>query len=91
MTELAIRTAIVRALRQAGAYVLVTTGVSQVGTPDLLVCWQGRFIALEVKQPKNYATKMQHSQIARIEAAGGLALVVRSVAEALATITNTQL
>lgn len=87
MTELAIRRGIVRALRQAGAYVLVTTGVAQAGTPDLLICWQGRFLALEVKQPKNYTTLSQRGQLLRIEGAGGTAKVVHSISEALMALT----
>ena len=83
MTELAIRNAIVRALRQRGCFVLVTTGVALAGCPDLLVCHEGRFIALEVKQPGNYHTRIQRARLAHIKQAGGTAEVVRSVEEAL--------
>ena len=84
MTELATRTAIIRALRQAGCYVLVTTGVAQAGTPDLLVCWRGRFLAFEVKTDKGgRVSPSQAFMLRKIAAAGGAALVVRSVREAL--------
>lgn len=84
VSELTTRTAIVRALRRAGAWTIVTTGVAQAGAPDLLVCYLGRFIALEVKADKGGRVSPQQSLMLRkIEAAGGTAQVVRSVDEAL--------
>ena len=62
------------------------------GIPDLLLCVDGLFIAMEIKFPKpgesieharGRATIQQRSQIKRIIAAGGMAGVVTSVDEAL--------
>jgi len=83
VTELAIRTAIVRALTERGCWVLVTTGVALSGTPDILACHEGRFVALEVKQNGGYPSRIQRHRLAQIKKAGGEARVVRSVAEAL--------
>ncbi len=85
-SELSIRTAIVRAFKERGCWVLVTRGVSTVGCPDLLVCYEGRFFALEVKQPRRYATRIQLKVLLDIDAAGGVAVVVRSVDDALALL-----
>ena len=85
-TELTIRNAIVRALKGVGCYVLVTTGVADSGTPDLLVCWRGRFIALEVKREGMKATKLQRQRIETIHGAGGTATTVHSVEEALGAL-----
>lgn len=49
------------------------------GFPDLLVCYQGKFIALEVKTPKGTATKQQEYVMQNINEQGGIAEVVRSV------------
>lgn len=49
------------------------------GIPDLLVCHHGHFVALEVKRPGERATPIQRAQLERIEKAGGIAEVVRSV------------
>ena len=56
-------------------------GIYSQGVPDLLVCYKGRFIALEVKTPDNKAgpTRLQRAQLAQIRASGGLGYVVRSV------------
>lgn len=57
-----------------------------MGTPDLLVCYQGRFFGMEVKQPKNYPTKIQRHRLEQIALAGGVGVVVRSVDDALAAL-----
>ena len=49
------------------------------GIPDIVVCYKGRFIALEVKVGKNKPTKLQAATIDKIRQAGGTASVVRSV------------
>ena len=86
-SELSIRTAIVKALKERGCWVVATTGISLVGCPDLLVCIPGgEFMALEVKQPGAYATKIQKKVMFDIEHAGGIVDIVRSVDEALALL-----
>jgi hypothetical protein len=56
------------------------------GIPDIIVCFRGQFVALEVKQPGGKPTPLQTATIAKIKAAGGAAAVVTSVAEAKAII-----
>jgi len=51
------------------------------GIPDLIVCYKGRFIAFECKVGNNGPTILQSVTIKQIIAAGGYAMVVRSVAE----------
>ena len=49
------------------------------GIPDIIVCYKGRFIALEAKVGKNQPTRLQAATIEQIKRAGGIAAVVRSV------------
>lgn len=49
------------------------------GTPDFLVCYKGRFIALECKVGNNEPTKEQEACLAFIHANGGTCEVVRSL------------
>lgn len=51
------------------------------GIPDLIVCYKGRFIAFECKVGKNKPTALQAITIGQIAAAGGYAVVVRTVDE----------
>jgi len=83
--ESAIQLRIIAALRAAGAYV-TKFSAGDVGTPDLLVCYQGRFFGMEVKQLKNYPTKIQRHRLEQIALAGGVGVVVRSVDDALAAL-----
>lgn len=53
----------------------------EVGIPDLLVCFRGRFIGLEVKLPGEKPSPVQRVVLRSIEEAGGIAAVVTSVAE----------
>lgn len=55
------------------------------GTSDILGAWKGRMLAIEVKRdktelgPKTYPSKEQKLFLARIQAAGGIAFVARSL------------
>jgi Holliday junction resolvase len=58
------------------------------GIPDIICCYRGRFIGFEVKTDVGEPTKLQLSAIRKIKAAGGNALVVRSVEETRAVIED---
>ena len=51
------------------------------GIPDIICCYKGRFLGLEVKQPSGRLTELQKRTIDKINTAGGIALRVDSVAE----------
>lgn len=53
------------------------------GLPDLIICYRGLFIALEVKMPGNKVSPVQSLRIQQIRAAQGHAYVVKSVQAAL--------
>lgn len=54
----------------------IGTGYGNSGVPDFLVCSQGSFIAIEAKAGKGKTTALQESHLAKIRAAGGIALVI---------------
>jgi len=64
-------------LKSHGAYAVNYIGgqYANNGTPDILACYRGRFIAIECKAGKNKPTALQLRNLERIEDAGGLALV----------------
>lgn len=49
------------------------------GYPDLLVCYRGRFIALECKAPAGKVAKIQEATLNKIRRAGGVCAKPRSV------------
>ena len=50
-----------------------------VGYPDILVCYKGKFLALEVKAPDGRTAKIQAATLTKIEKAGGRVLRPRSL------------
>lgn len=51
------------------------------GIPDIIACVDGRFYGFEVKTEKGKPTALQEATIRKILAAGGEAVIVRSVDE----------
>ena len=49
------------------------------GVPDILCCYKGRFLGLEVKLPSGRLTELQKRAIEKINRAGGIACRVESV------------
>lgn len=80
--ERTYQTKLIGQLRERGAWVVKYPAGPHgtIGTPDLLVCHLGHFIALEVKagdpRLKAYApTVMQQQQLDAIMEAGGIAVI----------------
>lgn len=88
MKESALQRQIIAYLRERGAYVFKVVGspYQQRGTPDLLVCWQGRFIGIELKVPGKEATIIQNHEIRKIMEAGGCGAVIKSVGDVVALL-----
>ena len=59
----------------------VSNGMGQVGIPDFICCYQGRFVAIETKAPGKISntTANQDRVISEIKLAGGSAVVVDNV------------
>ena len=51
------------------------------GVPDIICCYKGRFLGLEVKLPTGVLTELQKRAIEKINRAGGLASRVECVAD----------
>jgi len=83
MKEKNIENQIKTYLKQKGAYVVKYFGTTytQAGTPDLLICYKGKFIALEVKNETNKTSSLQDIHLQQIKKAGGISAVVRSLEE----------
>ena len=90
--ESSIQDRVIKYLRGRGAYVRNIPGSSATGkgTADLLVCYRGLFLAIELKKPDgSYGeTKPQEIRRRQVTRAGGLALVARSLADVVAIIAQ---
>ena len=71
---------VVKILQEFGVYFFypVTGGFGRSGVPDIVACFRGRFVGIEVKAnaKKNPPTDLQMKNLREIGEQGGIALVV---------------
>ena len=58
------------------------------GVSDLLICLEGKFVAVELKTGKDKPTPLQAQYLDEIEKAGGRSFVCRSLEEVKKVITS---
>lgn len=76
-SETAFKEKVLKDLRAEGAWPEKIQQVSKRGTPDILCCWNGRFVALELKRDeKAKVAKLQLVKLEDIREAGGIAELV---------------
>lgn len=65
-------------LAEKGCWVLKTwsNGIQREGVPDLLVCCNGYFIGIELKNETGHPSALQLWNIEKIRSAGGIAMVL---------------
>ena len=79
MTEATIQSKILDYIRSIGGYGIKVITATVSGNPDIICCLNGRFVAIEVKQPGKRPTQLQKYKMARIRECGGTAFVACSV------------
>ena len=90
MREKSIENKIKSYLRTIGAYCVKYHGnqFSQVGVPDLLVCYKGRFLGIEIKNETGKTSPLQDVNIEQIKQAGGISFVARSLEDVKEIISD---
>lgn len=68
-----------RLLKDRGAWVLKTWsgGYQRAGVPDLLVCYKGRFIGIELKAERGRVSSLQQVELKHIRDSGGIVIILR--------------
>ena len=76
-SEQTIQSEILKYLKSVGAYTIKVSAATKVGIPDIICCYKGRFIAIEVKRPeaKTNVSPLQVANITMIINAQGEAIV----------------
>jgi hypothetical protein len=84
-TEKELTAAIRKLLRQHGGFFLKHWGgpLSKVGTPDLIGCFEGKAVVIEVKGPKGRVSQEQEDFLRKWREAGGIAFVAHSVEDVI--------
>jgi hypothetical protein len=79
--EVKVKKKIKQNLLDAGAYYAmpIGMGMGNAGVPDFLICFQGRFIAVEAKAGKGKPTLLQLKHLKQIHEAGGLSLIINEL------------
>lgn len=77
LSEYAFQQKVLRFIKKHNIYCVKTIRTNQNGTPDLLLCINGRFIGLELKRDGEKPTKLQFHRLKEIEQSGGLGLWTR--------------
>lgn len=77
--EKKVKDACLDVIRKHNAYHFfpVTGGYGRSGVPDIIICYRGRFLAVECKAGYNKPTALQEKEMADIRKAGGDTLVIR--------------
>lgn len=90
MREKNIENKIKNYLKSKGAYYFKHHGnqFSQVGVPDIIACYKGKFIGIEVKNETGKTSPLQDINLKMINDAGGIGIVARSVEEVSKVIDN---
>lgn len=93
MKEQDIQRKIIKYLESAGAYVVKVVASNKSGTPDILACYRGIFLAIEVKRPetKTNVSELQEYNIKKIKEAGGIAIVSWDLDAVKAVVENINL
>lgn len=76
--EAKVKDEVVKILKKNGVYYFfpATGGYGRSGIPDIISCYMGIFIAIECKANGNKPTALQLRELAAIDMAGGIALVI---------------
>lgn len=75
--ESKVKKRVVEILKSHGAYFFypVTGGYGRSGVPDIVCCWQGRFIGIECKTQGNVPTVLQSKNLTEILDQGGISIL----------------
>jgi len=78
MKESELQAKMLKLIKARGGYTVKVIQASLKGVPDILTCYRGLFIGIEVKLPetKNKASALQKHNIEEIKKAGGIAYVM---------------
>lgn len=76
--EKKVKSVVKRTLDEMGVYHFspFQAGMGRAGIPDIIACYEGKFVAFECKAGNNKTTALQEKEIAAIQRAKGMAFVI---------------
>lgn len=90
MKESVLQTKMLELIRGRGGYAetIWGGGFQSAGIPDILACYKGVFLGIEVKVGKNKPSALQKAKVNMINQAGGLAVVTWDDTEQLVAMLD---
>ncbi len=90
MREKAIENQIKKYLKEKKAWYFKVWGggYQTAGIPDIIACYKGYFIAIEVKNEKGKTTVLQEINLNQIKEAGGITIIARTVNDVREVLEN---
>lgn len=82
LSEQQIQSKIIKHLESLGAYVVKVVKANRAGVADLLICYQGRFIAAEVKTEFGVVSPLQKYHGDLVRSAGGISIIAYGATDA---------
>jgi Holliday junction resolvase len=79
--EKKVKDKVVKLLKSYGIYYFfpATHGFGRSGVPDVVCCFNGKFLAVECKAGTNKPTVLQEKEMADIRSAGGTTFVINEL------------
>ena len=76
--EAKVKKKVYKILRDNGAYYFspIMSGYGKSGVPDVIVCYNGKFVGIECKVGNKKPTELQQKNLDEIESSGGYTLVI---------------
>jgi len=81
MLESKIQSNILKKLKDLGVYAHKNITTNKKGIPDIIACYNGKYLAIEVKKPGGKPTELQVWNLEEIRKSGGVAILAYSWAE----------
>lgn len=91
MKESKYQQLILKYIKDKGGWCFTSHGGSQyqvAGLPDVIACYKGVFLGLELKTGKYKATELQKSKLNNIQRAGGVGQILRDDFDEIDKIFN---
>ena len=66
-------------MNDRGAYSIKIVLANKTGRPDIIACYRGKFLAIEVKDKDGKLTPLQTYNLDKINKSGGFAIMVKDI------------
>lgn len=75
MTEQQLQAKIIKYLNAKGTYTIKVVTATKAGVPDIIACYRGKFLGIEVKIKPNKPSALQEHNIHLINTMAGWAII----------------